>query len=801
MAVYKATVTLNQSGATTAGTSALYTKCDNSYGIVNTDFYKSASDRDSGDGTRILHTVPSLPEKTGYTLKGYFSSSSGGTRRTDGSGGLGGSFSLLITSNQTWYAQWTANTYTLTFDPGTGGTVSPSSKSVTYDSSVGELPIPTKTGHAFAGWFTKSSGGTQITSSTTWKTTSNTTVYAHWTQLPVLTFDPNGGIVSTPSKYCATGEPIGDLPDPTFVPNRFLGWFTASTGGTQVTASTPYSWTSDKTIYAHWGTPHTLTFDPSGGQTSEVSRSVFTGDAIGTLPTATRSGYFFDGWWTEEEGGDEIWPETIYEAAADTTVYAHWTLDEQWNLTFAANGGAVSPASKRVRPGNAVGELPTPEYGGREFLGWFTQPTGGTQYTATTVFGLHQDLTLYAHWFRYEYTLRLDPNGGTVDETERTVAINEPIGELPEPTKYANEFLGWFTARDGGEEWDEDTVFENTDDTTLYAHWDTDPQFDRTLSLNAEGGTVDPTTISCTYGMPIDYMPIPAKSGKIFLGWFTTASGGTKYTVGMTCDWSGTLTLHAHWTDDVFGNLTDWFGLETANGPLMLVSSTDGATRSVVETSHSGAIKIQTADSSIGAFERGGILMNPTCTYRIRKPGTVQLRLGKACESAIITGAGTAATPSGIVTRSGFMLVQAEYGTAADGEPVLVVRGAANEGYVWSNGRMVSQLTDAINQWTVNLAVNPDHIAQDPMGAVSGGGEMTDCKTLITCDPVVPTEGGMPCASDVVRGKVIVTATTNAYLGESAPSAAGLFIETNGTPQNETDIDFTTYAFQAERSL
>ena len=715
-----------------------------------------------------------IPTKTGYDFNGYYTTAGGkGKKVTDEKGGWNST--TMPSQNFTAYAYWTPHEYTLTLNAN-GGSVSPSSKSVTFDSLVGELPTPTKTGHSFAGWFTDPSGGTQLTSSTKWTTASNTTVYAHWTQIPVLTFDPNGGTVSTASKYCTTGQPIGDLPVPTFQPNRFLGWFTASTGGTRIEPTDTYDWTTDKTVYAHWEAPHTLTFNPTGGQTSEVSRSVFTGDTLGPLPTATKPGYFPDGWWTAEDGGEEVTPETVYTSTADTTVYAHWTLDEQWNLTFAATGGTVSPASKRVRPGNPVGELPEPEYGGRDFLGWFTQQTGGTQYTATTVFDLHQDLTLYAHWFRFEYTLRFDPNGGTVDETERTVTFNEPIGDLPDPAKYANTFLGWFTSRDGGEEWDENTIFEKTDDTTLYAHWVADPQFVRTISLNAEGGTVSPSTVSCTYGLPIDSMPIPEKSGKIFLGWFTTASGGTKYTVGMTCDWAGALTLHAHWSDDVFGNLTDWFGLETADGPLMLVGSTDGATRSVVETSHTGALAIQTADSSVGAFERGGILLNPVCTYRIRKSGTVQLKLGKAWAK---TGS----------VKSGYMITSGEYATAADVESVLVVRAVANEG------------ADAINMWNVNLTVNPDHIAQDPMNAVSGGGEMTECKTLVTCDPVVPMENGMPCASDVVHGKVVVTATTNAYLGESAPTARSPFIEINGVPPDETDVDFTTYAFSAERSL
>lgn len=782
MASYK--ITLDRNGGS-GGTSSFYTD-----GAYATTYNSNRFFSDSALTKEILKISPA--SLVMFSLQGYYTSLSGGDLLISASGSLINLFNIRITQNATAYAHWKRASWdfnlsaegssipkqTVYIKVSVGGTYS-DDKCKTPATSV---PVPTKAGCRFLGYFGNS--GTQfvnadgtLTSALLERVSTNSaTVYARWEVSHTLTLDPNGGTISTPSVQVYEGQPIGTLPDPIFSPNRFLGWYTASTGGTKVKPTDTYTWTTDTTIHAHWEAPHALTFNPTGGQTSEVSRSVFTGDALGTLPTATKSGYFFDGWWTAEEGGAEITPETVYTATADTTVYAHWSLDEQWNLTFVANGGTVSTASKRVRPGNPVGNLPTPEYGGREFLGWFTQQTGGTQYTASTVFDLHQDLTLYAHWFRYEYTLRFDPYGGTTDETERTVTINEPIGELPEPTKYANTFLGWFTSRDGGEEWDEDTVFENTYDTTLYAHWEIDPLYARTISLNAEGGAVSPTTVSCTYGLPIDTLPTPSNSGMIFLGWFTAASGGTRYIAGATCDWSGTLTLHAHWSYDVFGYLTDFFNLETADGPLMLVASTDGATRSVTETSHSGALAIKTTDSSVGAFERGGILLNPTCTYRIRKSGNVQIQLGKAWAK---TG----------TVKSGYMIVSAEYATASDVESVLVVRGAANEG------------ADAINRWNVNISVNPDHIAQDPMGAVSGGGEMTECKTLVTCDPVVPMENGMPCASDVVHGKVVVTATTNAYLGESAPTASGSFIETNGDPNSETDVDFITYSFKAERSL
>ena len=52
------------------------------------------------------------------------------------------------------YAKWIANSYDVTFNPGNGATVDLVSKSVTFDSTYGELPTPTKKGYTFAGWYT-----------------------------------------------------------------------------------------------------------------------------------------------------------------------------------------------------------------------------------------------------------------------------------------------------------------------------------------------------------------------------------------------------------------------------------------------------------------------------------------------------------------------------------------------------------------------------------------------------------------------------------------------------------------------
>ena len=118
-------------------------------------------------------TAPSYtPTKTGHTFKGWYTASSGGSLYN----------TVTITAARTFYAQFAAATYTVTFDPGEGST-STTTKTVTYGSTYGDLPVPTRGGYNFDGWFTAEEGGTQITADTKVYITANQTIYAQWTRL------------------------------------------------------------------------------------------------------------------------------------------------------------------------------------------------------------------------------------------------------------------------------------------------------------------------------------------------------------------------------------------------------------------------------------------------------------------------------------------------------------------------------------------------------------------------------------------------------------------------------------------
>ena len=81
-----------------------------------------------------------------------------------------------------------------------------------------------------------------------------------------------------------------------------------------------------------------------------------------------------------------------------------------------------------------------------------------------------QDMTIYAGWNARSYTVSFDAVNGA-DPEAVTVQYGAAYGELPVLTHETLRFLGWFTERGGGSQVTAETIFENTEDQTLYAHW------------------------------------------------------------------------------------------------------------------------------------------------------------------------------------------------------------------------------------------------------------------------------------------------------------------------------------------
>jgi len=225
-----------------------------------------------------------------------------------------------------------------------------------------------------------------------------------------VTFNPNGG--STPkvgskvikTKTVTTGKTFGTLPSTAKKGYTMAGWFTAKSGGTLVTSSTTVNIAKNTTLYAHWtAKKYTVKLNPRSGTVSPTSITVTYAKKYVGLPTPTRAGYTFKGWFTKTSGGTKVTSSTTVKITKTQTLYAQWAA-KKYKITFDPNGGSTPKTgskvtkSKTVTFAKAFGALPTTKWAGHTFAGWWTDPVAGTKVTAKSKVSILQNTTLYARW-------------------------------------------------------------------------------------------------------------------------------------------------------------------------------------------------------------------------------------------------------------------------------------------------------------------------------------------------------------------------------------------------------------------
>ncbi|MDR1583387.1 MAG: InlB B-repeat-containing protein [Prevotellaceae bacterium] len=456
----------------------------------------------------------------------------------------------------TLYAQWTAKEYTVKFDA-CGGDVDPDKTTVTFDSPVGTLPEPTRTGYNFSKWYTLTEGaGIEYNSDTKYEIDKDTTLYAKWTPKSYnlhLKINYTGG--SDPDDITVSyNKAVGSsLTVPTREGYTFKQWNTKTDGsGETYDEQTVYAVDHDTTIYAQWNAnEYTVKFNTQTKDISNPSNIQVTFDnPVGTLPVLDdRSNFSFGGWSISPEGNGNYYTNTTkYDIPKDTTFYAQWKGDE-YKLSFNINyDGGKSPEDQKVYYGSKVGELPVPSRPGYTFGGWFTGTNGdGDEYTKETEYWISINTTLNAKWTAIKYQLKYDLQGGSGGPASpSSVTFKSSILLTPAPEKANYTFKEWNTLPDGkGDSYANETnyIHNYTKDTTLYAQW---KGVSRTLEFKAGDGILTGSqTKSVTFGEPVGPLPIPTRTGYTFNGWY---DDDIKYDENTLCTTlSETTLLHATW--------------------------------------------------------------------------------------------------------------------------------------------------------------------------------------------------------------------------------------------------------------
>ena len=364
-------------------------------------------------------------------------------------------------------------------------------------------------------------------------------------------FNFNGGNLVTHTVPTATsGSSIFANAETTPNPNYAKGNILGSGESAQFTSGNTYYSTGNA-----WYVPYKVTYNSNGGTSSTASQT-YNATAL-TLPSATRTGYTFNGWYTAASGGEMVGNAgESYTPTAHITLYAQWTA-KTYTVTLNTTGGTLPSGISSefsVIFDSKYPALPTEENMIREnykFIGWYTEASGGTKITgdATTV-STANNHTLYAQWAELsQITVTYD-----YGYNEKVGTANCQSGdsiELPNDTRVGYTFNGWYTAASGGTKiGDGGTSYDPTEDVTLYAQW---TAIMYTVTYNYGNGSGSPSSDNGSIESSVT-LPAATRTGYTFNGWYTAASGGSRIgAAGDPYKPEADITLYAQWTIKSYG--------------------------------------------------------------------------------------------------------------------------------------------------------------------------------------------------------------------------------------------------------
>lgn len=308
-----------------------------------------------------------------------------------------------------------------------------------------------------------------------------------------------------------------------------------------------------------------------------------------TLPTPTRTGYTFDGWYTKASGGTKIGTDGAYTPTKIITLYAHWT-ENSGTIQYNANGGTAksgysltnniayengSAVTKTIKYTTSTVNLTNvgtmfsrTGYHVNDGTAWKIGSTSGptiSQADGVSASSLISALslssstgtttTLYANWIINQSTLTINPGGGTWGGSTSNTSIKQNYNTTktianPTITNYTATFKGNDGTVNSGST-SGSTVTLKTD--RAFSSWTKSSTFTAgtlsgtTFTFGSANGGKGTLTASYSGSYNIT-LPSASRTGYTFLGWYTAASGGSKIdNAGASVTLSTNVTYYAQW--------------------------------------------------------------------------------------------------------------------------------------------------------------------------------------------------------------------------------------------------------------
>ena len=427
----------------------------------------------------------------------------------------------------------------VTFDPVLSGLSSTTKNVQVYTditSTLNSVSYEDTTGkYTFLGWNTDKNATSALTSL---QISQDTTLYAIWKlNRHKIKFNTGFSDITQADRTLDFGSSYGELPNLVKTGYTFRGWYN---GNTPVSSSTKMG-DSDVTLTAKWDRKtYKLSYNVNGGKESYTTKDILYLDKLGTLPTPTRTGYTFKGWYN---GSTKVSEDTQM-PAENVELNASWQIGK-YTLSYVTGFDNLTQNDKVLDYDTAYGSLPELSEEGYTFLGWYTQADGGTKVTADDKIS-DANVKIYAHWKINQYTLSYDTN--TTESVYGATKVDfKSSNTLPVPTKKGYTFLGWYDGStligsvSGGKYTPKDYVMP-AKDVTLIGKWSIN-SYKLKYNTGFDDITLNDKTLD--YNTQYGELPVLTRDGYTFHGWKNsnkeTVNADTVIfdsDVQLTADWS-----------------------------------------------------------------------------------------------------------------------------------------------------------------------------------------------------------------------------------------------------------------------
>ncbi|MBR7111947.1 MAG: InlB B-repeat-containing protein [Clostridia bacterium] len=434
------------------------------------------------------------PTKKGYTFVGW-----------TGSNGHTPQMTVTIeegnTENLSYIANWSLNTYSITYElnGGTNDLANPSSYTV-LDSNI-SLNTPTKDHYIFKGW----QNDTIFISTINTSSVRDYTLVAIWQPFEYsITYDLNGGTASNPTTHNIESSDIV-LSAPIKAGYTFTGW-TGSNGSVPSTnVRIEAGNTENLTYVATWSlNNYSISYVLYEGTNAFQNPSTYTINDIIILKNASKDYYTFNGWYKESTFVNKV--ETLDGQYGDLILYASFS-PYSYDSLFDANGGAVvytiifdycneqgTTHEIQIKENEAIDiyNQTIPSKSGYIFAGWYFDKS--CTRAVENNFCVTKDLTLYAKWSG-------EPNTSYVIPTDEKImtAIGYGASSINGgnysttvyfyvPHIFTGEATLTYSYTDDGSAYGIGSITDLTDSKTIYSRKKADGDLNGTITLNLVPG-------------------------------------------------------------------------------------------------------------------------------------------------------------------------------------------------------------------------------------------------------------------------------------------------------------------------